>query len=139
MIIDVQRSIYKPVRRYYSAFASLIAVFVFSGLMHEWLVHACFKYHRLNIPEAAYYKPSNIVIGMNFYFFTWGFVPITIERALGRIPLMKKLWANIPRALKTLIVLMTTLPLSFSFVLPYLNGRLLLDAEGFGPTVFRME
>eukprot|EP01083_Nonionella_stella_P193692 715077_1 len=77
----LKRGIYKPIRRHCSIFLATAAVFIFSGVMHEWVVHICFVYHRTNIPQDAFFKPSNIVFGANMAFFVYGFVPIALEKA----------------------------------------------------------
>lgn len=133
-----QRGIYKPARQYYSVITSSILAFVASGLMHEWIVYLGFKYARTDI-EGAYYNPSNIVIGTNFLFFIYGAVPVVFEKLLGRIGVIERIWESLPRPVKTCLVLMTSLPLAFWFANPYMHGRLFLDYEGLGITIFKME
>lgn len=130
---------YKPIRQRWPAPASSLATFVVSGLMHEWIIHAAFVYHRTNIPEGAYYKPSNIVLGTNFLFFAYGMVPVAIEKSLSKVDWIKSVGTKLPRPLKTLLVVMTSLPLAFWFAGPYFHGRLFLDYEGLVFTVIKME
>ena len=78
-------------------------------------------------------------MGTNFLFFLYGIVPVTLEKLLDRLGLMKWLWASLPRPTKTFLTLMTSLPLAFWFIDPYMHGRLFLDNEGLGFTIFKME
>jgi hypothetical protein len=105
-------------------------------LIHEWLVYLGFKYYRNDI-EGAYYNPSNIVIGTNFLFFLYGFVPVTAEKFLGRFDVVKRIGNALPRPIKAFLVLMTSLPFAFWFIDPYLHGRLFLDYESVGYTIFK--
>lgn len=135
-----QRGIYKPARQYYSAMTSSILVFAISGVMHEWLVYTGYKHDRADVKD-AYYNPSNIVIGTNFVFFLYGIVPIAVEKLMCRyrVRLLERLWMCLPRRMKTCLVLMTSLPLAFWFVDPYMHGRLFLDYEGLCFTIFKVE
>lgn len=135
----VQRGVYKPAHRYYSAFASSVIVFAVSGLMHEWLVYSGMKYHRTRIPEAAYYKPSNITLGSNFAFFLYGAIPVMMEKLLGNISLANSLGKALPQPVKTCCVLLTTLPMAFWFADPYFHGRLFLDYEDLGFMAIKMQ
>jgi hypothetical protein len=133
-----QRGIYKPARQYYSVVTSSIISFVASGLLHEWVVYLGFKYDRTEI-EGAYYNPSNITTGTNFLFFVYGIFPMGLEKLLGRIGALECIWESLPRPVKTFLVLMTSLPLAFWFVNPYMHGRLFLDYEGIGITIFKIQ
>ena len=107
--------------------------------MHEWVVHTSFMYHRTDIPEAAFYKPSNIALGANFAFFAYCFIPVAMEKLLSKVTLMKSLGLALPQPMKTFLVLMTTLPFEFWFLDPYFHGRLFLDYEGLMFTIFKIE
>jgi hypothetical protein len=133
----LKRGVYTPVRKYFSVMASSILVFAVSGLLHEWLIFAAYKYNPTVID--AYYSQSNIITGTNFLFFLYGIVPVTLEKLLDRLGLMKWLWASLPRPTKTFLTLMTSLPLAFWFIDPYMHGRLFLDHEGLGFTIFKIE
>lgn len=112
--------------------------FVASGLLHEWVVYLGFKYDRTEI-EGAYNNPSNITTGTNFLFFVYGIFPMGLEKLLGRIGALECIWESLPRPVKTFLVLMTSLPLAFWFVNPYMHGRLFLDYEGIGITIFKIQ
>lgn len=133
-----QRGIYKPARLYYSTITSSIIAFAVSGIMHEWVVYLGFKYYRADM-EGSYYNPSNIIIGTNFLFFLYGIVPVAVEKLVGRVGAMEWIWETIPRPLQTFLVLMTSLPLAFWFIDPYMHGRLLLDYEGLVLTIVKLE
>jgi len=107
--------------------------------MHEWMNHVGFVFHRTDVPEGAFYKPSNIILGTNFLVFTYSMIPITIEKSLSKVDWIKSAGMNLPRPLKTLLVITTGLPFAFWVASPFLHGRLFLDIEGLSLTVFKME
>ena len=113
-------------------------VFALSGLLHEWIVYLGFKYDRNDV-EGAYYNPSKIVMGTNFLFFCYGFIPVTLEKMLCRLGFMECVWRWTPRPMKTSLVLMSSLPLAFWFIGPYMHGRLFLDYEGLVFTIIKIK
>ena len=112
--------------------------FATSGLLHEWTVYLGIKYDRNDV-EGSYYNPSKIVMGRHLLFFCYGFIPVTAEKLLGKIGLLECIWRWTPRIMKTWLVLMTSLPLAFWFIDPYLHGRLFLDYEGLGLTIVKIK
>lgn len=111
-------------------------VFAVSGLLHEWLIYTCYKFNPTVID--ASYNQSNIAIGVTFLFFLYGIVPVTLEKSLKSLGMIEWFWASLPRPIKTFITLMTSLPLAFWFLGPYLHGRLFLDNEGMGFIIFKL-
>lgn len=130
----LKRSVYKPVRRYGSVTFASLAVFLASGLIHEFLNYSVEVHNRMEVPTDSIYKPSNIRLGSNLAFFVWAFAISSIERALGSFLSM----GISPRAVPFFVV-MTSLPFAFWFVEPYFQGRFHWDYESIVFTIIRMD
>lgn len=109
----LKRSVYKPVRKFSSSVIASLAVFVASGLFHEWLVHAVFMHKQTQ---------SNILLGSNTAFFVWNFVVIVLERVLAGTKGIKCIGKMIPSMLIPFTIIMASLPVAHWFGGPYLNG-----------------
>lgn len=120
----MKRGVYKPVRAVSSSpvLASL-AVFVASGLFHEWIVHAVLIYGRSSD------STTGVLLGSNAAFFLWNFVVIVSEKMLAGTKGAKSLRGMMPRALVPPLIIMTSLPMAHWFGSPYLNGDYMADYE----------
>lgn len=126
--VVLKRGVYKPVRTYASALIASLAVFVASGLFHEWMVHAVFLYHK---------QSEGVVLGSNTAFFVWNFVVIACERILVATKGVQSLKRVLPRFMITVMILMSSLPFAHFFGRPYLNGGFFSDYETFVPMIVR--
>jgi len=121
----MKRGVYKPVRKYSSsAVAASLAVFVASGLFHEWLVHVVFLHNR---PSSS--STSEVLLGSNTAFFVWNFVVIVSEKVLAGTKGVKSLGRMIPSMLLPFVIIMTSLPMAHWFGNPYLKGGFFEDYE----------
>ena len=120
----MKRGVYKPVRKYSSAVVASLAVFVASGLFHEWLVHAVIVYNRPSSVSA-----SEVLLGSNTAFFVWNFVVILTERVLAGTKGIKSFGKMIPQMFIPFLIIMTSLPMAHWFGSPYLKGDLFSDYE----------
>lgn len=127
--LALKRGVYKPVRKYASALIASLAVFVASGLFHEWLVHAIFVYKR---------DSEGAILGSNSAFFVWNFVVILCERMLSGTEGVKSLRKVLPRFMVTFIIIMSSLPFAHWFGGPYLKGNFFSDYETFVPLVRKL-
>lgn len=124
--VVLKRGVYKPVRTYASALIASLAVFVASGLFHEWMVHAVFLYNR---------QSEGVVLGSNTAFFVWNFVVIACERMLVTTKVVQSLNEVLPRFVVTVMIIMSSLPFAHWFGGPYLNGNFFSDYETFVPMI----
>lgn len=122
----LKRGVYKPMRKYTSALISSLAVFVASGLFHEWMVHAVFLYNK---------QSEGVIIGSNTAFFVWNFVVIACERMLVSTKGVQSLKKVLPRFMVTVIIIMSSLPFAHWFGGPYLKGNFFADYEAFVPMI----
>mmetsp|Transcript_19134 Transcript_19134/g.29178 ORF Transcript_19134/g.29178 Transcript_19134/m.29178 type:complete len:457 (+) Transcript_19134:127-1497(+) len=127
--VVLKRGVYKPVRRYASALIASLAVFVASGLFHEWVVHAVFLYNK---------QSEGVVLGSNTAFFVWNFVVIACERMLVATKGVQSLKKVLPRFMVTVMIIMSSLPAAHWFGGPYLNGNFFSDYETFVPMIRKM-
>lgn len=123
----LKRGVYKPVRKYASALTASLAVFIASGLFHEWMVHAAFLYKRENT--------EGVVSGSNTAFFVWNFVIIACERMLASTTAVKSLGRVMPQFMITFFVIMCALPFAHWFGWPYLRANFFSDYEALVPVL----
>ena len=67
----LKRGVYKQIRKYRPATFASLAVFLASGLIHEYLNYTVELYHHMEVPDDSIFKPSNIRLGSNLAFFVW--------------------------------------------------------------------
>lgn len=121
--VVLKRGVYKPVRTYASALTASLAVFVASGLFHEWIIHGVFLYNKQS--EAK----QGVILGSNSAFFVWNFVVIACERMLVGTKGVQSLKKVLPRFMVTVIIIMSSLPFAHWFGGPYFNGNFFADYE----------
>jgi len=122
----MKRGVYKPVRKYTSSgILASLAVFVASGLFHEWLVHAVLLY---NYPPSS---TADVLLGSNTAFFVWNFVVIVSEKLLLAFGSkgIQSFGKMIPSAVIPFVIIMTSLPMAHWFGNPYLKGGFFGDYE----------
>eukprot|EP00986_Skeletonema_menzelii_P009943 scaffold4644_cov145-Skeletonema_menzelii.AAC.4 len=124
--VVLKRGVYKPVRTYASALIASLAVFVASGLFHEWMVHAIFLYNK---------QSEGVVLGSNTAFFVWNFFVIACERMLVATKGVQSLKRVLPRFMITVMIIMSSLPFAHWFGGPYLFGNFFSDYEKFVPMI----
>lgn len=123
----MKRGVYKPVRKYSSsAVLASLAVFVASGLFHEWLVHAVFLYRR---DDDTVESTAGVLLGSNTAFFVWNFVVIVSERLLAGSKGVRSVGKMIPSMFIPFVIIMTSLPMAHWFGNPYLRGGFFGDYE----------
>lgn len=116
----LKRGVYKPVRKFSTAMTATLVAFVISGLIHEWLIHVCFIYNRIQGPswEGAQYNP---LLGSNMAFFVWNGITMIVEKCLGGSKKIELLGRFLPRPVVTFLILMTSLPVAHWFLNPYIK------------------
>jgi hypothetical protein len=130
----LKRGVYKQIRKYRSATFASLAVFLASGLIHEYLNYTVELYHHMEVPDDSIFKPSNIRLGSNLAFFVWAFAVSSAENALGGFSSM----GITPRAVPFFVV-MTSLEFAFWFAEPYFQGQFLWKNEGIVFTIVRID
>lgn len=129
----MHRGVYIPLRnahcpRYIGAMATFLA----SGALHEYFLYL------FTFREGSDYVPN---YGNQTLFFFWNALVIVMEYALQGVKLQIGgfQWRHLSRPVRTLLVLMTVLPVSHWFMDEYVNAKFFADiAMGF-PRVFVMK
>jgi len=120
----MKRGVYKPVRKHLSsAVVASLAVFVASGMFHEWLVHICFLY---NQPSST---STGVLLGSNVAFFVWNFLVIVGEKLVTSIKSFKSFGTMVPSIFVPFFIVMTSLPVAHWFGSPFMNGGFFGDYE----------
>eukprot|EP00581_Thalassiosira_minuscula_P007670 CAMPEP_0183704296 /NCGR_PEP_ID=MMETSP0737-20130205/1667_1 /TAXON_ID=385413 /ORGANISM="Thalassiosira miniscula, Strain CCMP1093" /LENGTH=530 /DNA_ID=CAMNT_0025931133 /DNA_START=143 /DNA_END=1735 /DNA_ORIENTATION=+ len=122
----MKRGVYKPVRKIScSPILASLAVFIASGLFHEWLVHAVLLYQR---PSSS--SSSNVLLGSNTAFFLWNFVVIVCEKLFLQTKMISSFGKRyLPSIVVPFCIIMTSLPVAHWFGNPYLKGGYFMDYE----------
>lgn len=137
----MKRGLYKPARRRTnSPIAASLAVFVASGVFHEWLVHACFLYGKQHDNHHRDHR-GVVRIGSQTAFFVWNFGVVAME---GMI-LDHRGWEKVsnfgrrvvPGWMVPALIVMTSLPVAHWFRDPYMNGGFFSDYESCFPMIIR--
>ena len=140
----MKRGLYKPARRRTnSPLAASLAVFVASGVFHEWLVHACFLYGKQHDDYNHHHRDHHGVvrIGSQSAFFVWNFGVVAMERVILDKRRFEKI-ANfgrrvVPGWIVPPLIVMTSLPVAHWFRDPYMNGGFFSDYESCFPMIIR--
>jgi len=133
LIHDVlKRGVYKPARLYFSANTAIIYTFLASGLFHEWIMVAILFIHENEKNDDGYcekcYYPD--MYGRNLLFFLWNGILIGIEfLALKHFPIFSRLGNALPSLLRSMMVLMTALPVAHLMFGDYVKSGLYLHAQ----------
>jgi hypothetical protein len=136
----MKRGMYKPVRRRTnSPLVASLAVFVASGVFHEWLVHACFLYGRQHDNHRR--DGGGVRIGSQAAFFVWNFGVVAMEgmildhRGCEKVSNFGR--RVVPGWMVPPLIVMTSLPVAHWFRDPYMNGGFFSDYESCFPMIIR--
>ena len=105
----LKRGVYKPVRKHFTKLIAAIAVFLASGLFHEWVLAVIF------------YKSNNFpyCYGKNILFFTWNGLIIVGEHIFGNARVFQWISKTFPRFMVSLLVVLIALPIAHWFTGDY--------------------
>jgi len=107
----LKNGVYKPVRkRLSSSYLAVLAVFIVSGILHEYVNLVIFTHPEMGFPW------KQIV------FFGWNGILILLEYAMGEWALFQWMQANLPRICISTLVIGSALPLSHLFTGEYIKG-----------------
>ena len=110
----LKNGVYKPARKYTSSrIACVIATFVVSGIIHEYVNFVMFNDY------GSSSSSSNILVyrftWKQILFFGWNGILITLEYSIGHWAIFKWMTQNLPQIVLTAFVLCSALPLSHLF------------------------
>jgi hypothetical protein len=134
----LRRGVFKPLRRggFSRGFASFMT-FVASGLLHEYILYAMtFRTGIPNNPENKPYVPS---YGRQSLFFVWNGIILIAERFLDGTPPIRWMQKNVPKPVRTALVLLTVLPVGHLFVDEYIRSCFYSDISMGFPQIVRVE
>lgn len=121
----LKRGVFKPVLKLSSSkTAAVLATFLASGLMHEWVWAIlfyvnCYQKDAITGKCAECFQP---VWGKNMAFFGWNGMVIALETALKGWFLFPWMGATLPKRVKSALVLLTALPVSHLFTGDWIAG-----------------
>jgi len=114
----LKRGVYKPVIKHFPKIVAVMAVFVASGLFHEWILAAIFYIHDKNqepSPFPTYY-------GKNMAFFIWNGIIIGLEFLIGKTCIFQWMAKIFPKPLITILVILLALPAAHWFAGDYIKS-----------------
>mmetsp|Transcript_10210 Transcript_10210/g.11313 ORF Transcript_10210/g.11313 Transcript_10210/m.11313 type:complete len:420 (-) Transcript_10210:12-1271(-) len=99
----LKNGVYKPMRQHFSTFLSVLATFIVSGILHEYINYVFFS----NFSMILKYK--------NIYFFGWNGLLILGQHTFGNLKIFRVLNEHLPRCLSSFLVILSALPLAQFF------------------------
>jgi Membrane bound O-acyl transferase family len=127
----LRRGVYRPLRKnQYPRFIAAFVTFMASGFLHEYvLMTLSFRGGAPNNPTG---EPCNPRYGNHWIFFMWNGVVLIGEYLLQGTALIRFLQQNLPKPLRTVLVLLTVIPMSHLFTDEYVQCSFYSDiALGF--------
>ena len=101
----LKRAVFKPLRQNgYSRSLAAVATFVVSGLVHEYLLVLL-----------------SFATGQQWLFFLWNGLVLALEHSVGHTKPLQWMAQNLPRPLRTALVLLLVLPVSHWFTDDYVD------------------
>lgn len=131
----LKSGVYKPMRKLgFGSVVASLAVFISSGLFHEWMVHFVLLYG--NHPSLS----QDVLLGSNTKFFLWNFGLVVAESLLSASPKVMKHTkkVSLPTSLIGFLVVMTAAPAGHWFTGPYIKGNFFLDYEATLPLIRKL-
>lgn len=123
----LRRGAFQPLRQAgYSRNAAAVLTFVVSGLIHEYVLLLMAARQGIpNNPSQETYQPAH---GRQFFFFVWNAIVLMAERSLEGHPIISWMQSNVPKSVRTALVLLTVLPVSHLFTDEYIRSCFFSDA-----------
>jgi hypothetical protein len=136
----LSRGVFRPLRQAgYSRHVAAVLTFLVSGVLHEYVLYfmSLRHYPASSIPNNPFQEPYQPTYGHQFLFFVWNGVMLLIERALQGNAVLEWMQANLPKPIRTLLVLLLVLPISHLFTDEYIKSCFFSDAAfGFPKIVY---
>jgi len=114
----LKNGIFKPVRKNYSKFTAVAATFLVSGLLHELVNYTLFEKRKYDDTRIG----IELMYGKNMIFFGWNAVLIILEMLIGKWMIFNMIKRTLPKAIVSLMVVMTALPVVHLFVGDWVYG-----------------
>lgn len=114
----LKNGIFKPVRKNYSKFTAVAATFLVSGLLHELVNYTLFEKRKYDDTRIG----IELIYGKNMIFFGWNAVLIILEMLIGKWMIFNMIKRTLPKAIVSLMVVMTALPVVHLFVGDWVYG-----------------
>jgi hypothetical protein len=123
----LKRGCFFPLYRIIGRHGAALGTFFMSGLLHEFLLLLCTRRGgtRYNNPSGLPYQPK---YGNQFLFFAWNGLVLLGERGVEGWSIIHLCRKYMPKPIRTLLVLLTVLPIAHLFTDEYVENCFLGDA-----------
>lgn len=127
----LRRGAFRPLRQAgISRHMSALLTFCVSGIIHEYIL--VIMAQRKGIPNNPLHQPYAPAFGQHTLFFLWNGVVLLLERTVESHPAIKWMQSNLPKRIRTMLVLLTVLPIARTFTDEYVASSFYSDmAFGF--------
>lgn len=116
----LRRGVYRPLRKnQYPRFIAAFATFMASGFLHEYVLMTLSL--RGGVPNNPTGEPCSPRYGNHWIFFMWNGVVLIVEYLLQGTALIRFLQNNLPKPVRTMLVLLTVIPISHLFTDEYVQ------------------
>ena len=119
---------FRPLRQAgWNRHTAAILTFFVSGFIHEYmLLFMSIRQGRChNNPRQEPYQPE---FGTHFLFFAWNGIVLLIQRAVEDHPIIGWIASHLPKPVRTFLVLLTVLPISWLFTDEYIRSCFFSDS-----------
>jgi hypothetical protein len=103
---------FQPVYKHFSKPAAVMATFVASGLLHEWLVLVLWStppVHLVGVIEKSA-EAVEVVYGGSMVFFVWQAILILVESLVGNWEIFKTMGRILPAPVRTALIVCAGIP-----------------------------
>ena len=119
----LKNGVFKPVYKYSSRNAAVLATFVASGLFHEWLLVSVCAPLPFHLDETGHCRDCfTVVYGAALVFFAWQGVLVAGELFLGHTEFVQMLSKRLPLPMRTALIIGMGIPLAHFFNYPYVKS-----------------
>jgi hypothetical protein len=122
----LRRGMFRPLRKYgIPATMAAVLTFMVSGILHEYILYLMsLRQGTPNIPNKEPFIP---IYGSNLGFFLWNGAVLMCEHLLHGWTILENMKKNLPRPIRTALVLLTVLPISHLFTGEYIKSSFYSD------------
>jgi hypothetical protein len=123
----LRRGVFRPLRQAgISRHVSALLTFCMSGMIHEYIL--VIMAQRKGIPNNPSHQPYVPAFGQHTLFFIWNGIVLLLERTVESHPAIQWIQSNVPKQIRTMLVLLTVLPIARTFTDEYVASNFYSDA-----------
>mmetsp|Transcript_13466 Transcript_13466/g.27484 ORF Transcript_13466/g.27484 Transcript_13466/m.27484 type:complete len:412 (+) Transcript_13466:135-1370(+) len=128
----LKRGVFKPVAQSFSRTLAVVAAFIASGLLHEYVWSFIFFQH----DDVETFTPG---YGKSMLFFAWNGIVMVLENLISHWPIFQMMKSTLPTPVITHLVLLLALPVGHLFTGDLIEGGYFSDFAVALPLIVRLD